>query len=620
MARLAAHDEDPVNHDSDDDASGGSGLRPALREPALKSIPPPTESIDSAWGDEEEEAAPPVVAAEGPSASPGAASPAHDSEDPKVEVGVLTSPDDLLDSAWDDIDADSMFPPPAAEKPAPASASVSSPETKQSVVAKGPAIPRSPAVPLDLEKSSQSTPPRAKETRQAKPAATVSDRRLSSTPKASKPKQSVPAARASVPPSVRPVSVVPRATVSSSVRPLPSSLTSVGATKAKASIAEERPALKSVPPPKRVAVEEKQPEPVAATGLVVEADDVAVIDAATVAQRPEAAEAAPVAEESVPAAATELGAEEPAEPRQEVVVDAENLPAFVRAVTAAVPQPESNLNREVADPPPSEPAAALADSAADSSPVPLVRLRSVPPPASTSSPPESEAEEEEAPPAADEATDSYLSSVAKPSRSLPLSKWHWAAAAAALVAGGLAFMLVSRPDSTESVEAEVAAQPKLESPAPPAAVKPSPAKKRAEPAAIASADQDDAREAEPAAQPQQVQVTVDPENARVYFDGKRLGEGPVTVSVEPGEQKKLKVMYRGYRPQSIVVDGSETEVSVKLKRRGAKKASSEKTAAAAGSDGPPPTDDEAAAPPAPKRPPPTSLPPPWARRDGDNPY
>lgn len=221
---------------------------------------------------------------------------------------------------------------------------------------------------------------------------------------------------------------------------------------------------------------------------------------------------------------------------------------------------------------------------------------------------------------ADDATDGDLSSVGKPSRSLPLSKWQWAAVAAALVAGGIAFMLASRPDSAESADAVAAAAPKIEPPAPPAAVKPRPPKKPAEPVAAAQEEQDDVQEAEPAAQPQQVQITVDPEDARVYHDGKKLGEGSLTVSVEPGEKKKLKVMYRGYRIQSVVVDGSEPEVSVKLKRRGAKKKVEEKTAASAAGPDAPPEAGEEAGPPVPKRPPPTTLPPPWARRETDNPY
>jgi hypothetical protein len=68
--------------------------------------------------------------------------------------------------------------------------------------------------------------------------------------------------------------------------------------------------------------------------------------------------------------------------------------------------------------------------------------------------------------------------------------------------------------------------------------------------------------------PKEVKVDVDstPE-ATVTVDGKKLGKTPLVVSVTEGKRVRLKLTADGYRTGELTLDGSETQVRMKLEKR-----------------------------------------------------
>lgn len=62
-----------------------------------------------------------------------------------------------------------------------------------------------------------------------------------------------------------------------------------------------------------------------------------------------------------------------------------------------------------------------------------------------------------------------------------------------------------------------------------------------------------------------VLIRVKPPQARIFYRGKEVGKAPVTVEIEPGKRRAYEVSLPGYMTRKVVVDGSETELSVGLR-------------------------------------------------------
>ncbi len=97
----------------------------------------------------------------------------------------------------------------------------------------------------------------------------------------------------------------------------------------------------------------------------------------------------------------------------------------------------------------------------------------------------------------------------------------------------------------------------------PAAAEPA---KAAEPAAAAAAPsaQDTAR---PAAAGGLVRVNVDsdPEGARMFWKGKEVGTTPFVLELQPGEKHAYELGMPGYTTRKVVIDGSQTDISIGLR-------------------------------------------------------
>jgi len=61
-----------------------------------------------------------------------------------------------------------------------------------------------------------------------------------------------------------------------------------------------------------------------------------------------------------------------------------------------------------------------------------------------------------------------------------------------------------------------------------------------------------------------VKVTTEPRTAIVFRGSQRLGEGEVTVEVPKGEKMSVVVLHRGYNYRRVKIDGSKSEVVVRL--------------------------------------------------------
>ena len=62
----------------------------------------------------------------------------------------------------------------------------------------------------------------------------------------------------------------------------------------------------------------------------------------------------------------------------------------------------------------------------------------------------------------------------------------------------------------------------------------------------------------------QVLVAVEPNDAKVARDGLDLGGAPIALALKPGETATLMVTRAGYRPQTVVLDGSVPKLVVRL--------------------------------------------------------
>ncbi len=117
----------------------------------------------------------------------------------------------------------------------------------------------------------------------------------------------------------------------------------------------------------------------------------------------------------------------------------------------------------------------------------------------------------------------------------------------------------------------------------PAVIPPAPTKTTATPAASNSSGLSDSPKTAPSATVDTTQVTVrvSPSDASVFKYGKRLGKGTVTVDIAPETKTTLVAQLDGYRPRSVVLDGSNTSVNIVLNPAQASRAKSEVAATAA---------------------------------------
>ena len=70
--------------------------------------------------------------------------------------------------------------------------------------------------------------------------------------------------------------------------------------------------------------------------------------------------------------------------------------------------------------------------------------------------------------------------------------------------------------------------------------------------------------AAPKVEAKHVLVATDPLDAHVFQDGQDLGSGPLTLDVPVGQKLNIEVRRDGFRPQTMVVDGAQPKVKVKL--------------------------------------------------------
>ena len=69
-------------------------------------------------------------------------------------------------------------------------------------------------------------------------------------------------------------------------------------------------------------------------------------------------------------------------------------------------------------------------------------------------------------------------------------------------------------------------------------------------------------------EPVNVLVVVSTRNAVIYANGKKLGKSPQIVKVKPGETVDVKAKAKGYKDETITVDGTEERVDLALKASG----------------------------------------------------
>jgi hypothetical protein len=63
-----------------------------------------------------------------------------------------------------------------------------------------------------------------------------------------------------------------------------------------------------------------------------------------------------------------------------------------------------------------------------------------------------------------------------------------------------------------------------------------------------------------------VTVKVVPEDAVIFHAGKRVGAGVVEVSIENNVKQRFTALLDGYVPSNFVLDGSDTSITIMLKR------------------------------------------------------
>jgi serine/threonine-protein kinase len=62
----------------------------------------------------------------------------------------------------------------------------------------------------------------------------------------------------------------------------------------------------------------------------------------------------------------------------------------------------------------------------------------------------------------------------------------------------------------------------------------------------------------------EVILSIDPVEAHALVDGEDLGTAPVIIKVPDGEKVKVEIRQKSYRPETLVLDGSELRMAVKL--------------------------------------------------------
>jgi serine/threonine-protein kinase len=132
----------------------------------------------------------------------------------------------------------------------------------------------------------------------------------------------------------------------------------------------------------------------------------------------------------------------------------------------------------------------------------------------------------------------------------PAKRWPLFAAigAVATVVGVLGVSLVTKSSSSKAAPSAAMVSPSAPSvAAPPPAPVPAPAPAPA-PVAVST----------------EVVVSVSPGDATVMRDGKNMGAQPIVLHLAQGETAKLVLTRKGYKPKTIVVDGSDPRVSLAL--------------------------------------------------------
>jgi hypothetical protein len=159
----------------------------------------------------------------------------------------------------------------------------------------------------------------------------------------------------------------------------------------------------------------------------------------------------------------------------------------------------------------------------------------------------------------------------------PLLPLLLVAAAAALLVG----YFVTRPSGEVAQAPQATATPTTNAPVQTA----EPAAAATAPAEPSQAGSDEATDSEPSAGPAGsavaeapsaeqpaaagatvVVVTAEPDQATFYYKGKKVGGSPMRVELQPGEKRAYEVGLRGYGTRKVVVDGTQSEITVGLRK------------------------------------------------------
>jgi hypothetical protein len=64
-----------------------------------------------------------------------------------------------------------------------------------------------------------------------------------------------------------------------------------------------------------------------------------------------------------------------------------------------------------------------------------------------------------------------------------------------------------------------------------------------------------------------VYLATSPEDAEIYDTGQRIGEGQVSVKVDPKDKKVLLLVREGYWPRKVILDGTQKYVTVGMREK-----------------------------------------------------
>jgi len=59
-----------------------------------------------------------------------------------------------------------------------------------------------------------------------------------------------------------------------------------------------------------------------------------------------------------------------------------------------------------------------------------------------------------------------------------------------------------------------------------------------------------------------------PADAHAFIDGKDIGTSPAVIAVPEASTVTVEVQRQDYRPETVIVDGQQSPISVELVRRG----------------------------------------------------